>query len=354
VDIERPEDLVAWLQSTALIEPAETPSVKVLEGGVSNRTVLVRRSSGEAWVLKQALPKLRVEVDWFCSPHRIHQEALGLRHLTQLAPEGAITPLVFEDPHQHILVMTAVPEPHDNWKSLLLSGTINPDHVRQAALLLATIHRNSHRNAQQLANHFADRGYFESLRIEPFYLFSAEKVPAIANALLQLVRETREVAQALVHGDFSPKNILIHQGKLVLLDHEVIHWGDPMFDIGFFLAHLLSKAHGFPTSRETLCLEATHFWEEYQRVAEPALCQQSDERRAVRHTLGCLLARAVGRSPVDYLGTEARQRQKDMIAPILRCAPSRLRELIEQVREVLNRDGHCRPPDRATPIGPEG
>jgi 5-methylthioribose kinase len=68
--------------------------VSVLAGGVSNRTVLVERTaSGEGWVVKQALPKLRVATEWLSDPERIHQEALGLRWLSELAPPGAITPL---------------------------------------------------------------------------------------------------------------------------------------------------------------------------------------------------------------------------------------------------------------------
>ena len=45
-----------------------------------------------------------------------------------------------------------------------------------------------------------------------------------------------------MHGDYSPKNILLYRDRLVLLDHEVIHFGDPAFDVGFSLTHLLSKA----------------------------------------------------------------------------------------------------------------
>ena len=39
-------------------------------------------------------------------------------------------------------------------------------------------------------------------------------------------RRTRSRRLTLVHGDFSPKNVLVYRGRLVLLDHEVIHWGD--------------------------------------------------------------------------------------------------------------------------------
>src|SRR5579884_3962460 len=77
LNIEQPPDLIAYLRATARIGPGETPEVRVLAGGVSNRTVLVARASGEAWVLKQALAKLRVQVDWFSSPERGRREALG-------------------------------------------------------------------------------------------------------------------------------------------------------------------------------------------------------------------------------------------------------------------------------------
>src|SRR5689334_23288532 len=117
VDIEDAGALVAYLRARGWLRADETPDVRVLAGGVSNRTVWVGRAGGEAWVLKQALAKLRVAVDWFSSPERIRREALGIRRLRELAPAGSIVRLVFEDPEQHLLAMEAVPEPHDNWKS---------------------------------------------------------------------------------------------------------------------------------------------------------------------------------------------------------------------------------------------
>src|SRR5918999_4650106 len=95
LDIEQPGALLAYLRETNRIGMDETPAVRVLAGGVSNRTVLVERSSGEGWVIKQALAKLRVAVDWFSSPERIAREAAGLRWLEQLAPPGTTTPLIF-------------------------------------------------------------------------------------------------------------------------------------------------------------------------------------------------------------------------------------------------------------------
>ncbi|HET9661823.1 MAG TPA: hypothetical protein VFP05_15965, partial [Thermomicrobiales bacterium] len=97
LDIEREADLLAWLRTNGWIEPNEAPAITVLQGGVSNRTVLVERIDGAAWVLKQALAKLRVQVDWFSPVERVHREALGLRWLERIAPPGTTTPLIFED-----------------------------------------------------------------------------------------------------------------------------------------------------------------------------------------------------------------------------------------------------------------
>src|SRR3712207_654392 len=133
LDIEQPGVLLSYLRGTGRIGEEEEPVVHVLAGGVSNRTVLVERPTGEAWVLKQALEKLRVSVDWFSDPERVHREALGLRWLQELAPPGSITPLVFEDHEHHLLAMEAVPEPHENWKTMLLedrkSTRLNSSHA---------------------------------------------------------------------------------------------------------------------------------------------------------------------------------------------------------------------------------
>src|SRR5260221_12430214 len=141
LEIEQPDALIAYLRHTKHIEANEQPIVTLLSGGVSNRTVLVKGPNGEAWVLKQALAKLRVKVDWFSSPERIRREAEGLRWLTRLAPAGTLPGFVFEDDELYILAMEAIPQPHANWKTLLLKGQLDTDHIKQFGELLGTIHR---------------------------------------------------------------------------------------------------------------------------------------------------------------------------------------------------------------------
>jgi aminoglycoside phosphotransferase (APT) family kinase protein len=330
LDIEQPSQLLSYLRSTGRIGSNETPSIRVLAGGVSNRTVLVERPDGEGWVMKQALAKLRVKVDWLSDPQRVHQEARGLRWLEQLAPPGTITPLTFEDHEHHLLAMTAVPQPHENWKTLLLGGRVETDHVQQFARLLATVHRESGRQREVLAREFADTQFFESLRVEPYYLYTGAQVPEVKSFIDALVADTRRRKLSVVHGDYSPKNVLVHNGQLVLLDHEVIHFGDPAFDLGFSMTHLLSKAHYLREHRARFAEAARMYWDAYQQSLGEVEWRKDLEIFAVRHTLGCLLARVAGRSPLEYLAAEQRSRQCAVVIGLMADAPSGVPILIDR------------------------
>jgi len=343
LDIEQPAALTAYLRRTGRIAWDEQPAIRVLGGGVSNRTVLVERSNGEAWVLKQALEKLRVAVDWFSSPERVHREALGLRWLADLVPSQQLAALVFEDHGHHLLAMRAVPQPHDNWKSLLLAGHLKEDHVAQFGRLLGTIHRETSEGSErhaEAASAFDDRSFFASLRLEPYYGYTATQVPAAADFLHQLIAETLATRVALVHGDYSPKNVLVYggdagDGTLVLLDHEVIHYGDPAFDLGFSLTHLLSKAHYLRGQHDLFAAAANVYWDTYAATVGDAPWIAGLEERAVRHTLACLLARVAGRSPLEYLDDGARSRQRDAVLALLARTPTTVPALIARfVAEV--------------------
>lgn len=335
LDIENFPALERWLRHTGRVEATTRLEPRLLAGGVSNRTVWLERSGGQPWVIKQALERLRVAVEWLSSPARIHREAQGLRALFELAPPGTITPWVFEDESQHVLGMEAVPLPHENWKDCLLAGRIELELGRQFGELLGTIHQRSFEQAPRFQAAFADRSFFEGLRLEPFYEFTARQCPALADFLTSLAHQTRKQQRCLVHGDFSPKNILVHAGRLVLVDHEVIHWGDPMFDVGFALAHLLCKAHAFPQRRENLAALAKMFLSAYLEAVPRSFLESKDHRRAVRHTLACLAARVAGRSPVNYLDPIRKERQLRAVCDLSKEPPQEGSHLVPAFLERL-------------------
>ena len=219
---------------------------------------------------------------------------MGLRWLERLAPPGTTTPLVFEDHENHLLAMEAVPLPHENWKTMLLRGELQADHVEQFARLLGTIHRGGHERKEEAARVFEDRSFFESLRLEPYYDYAAEQVPAASDFLRTLVHETRSRRDTLVHGDYSPKNVLVREGRIVLLDHEVIHFGEPAFDLGFSLTHFLSKAHHLPEKRADFAGATGLYWSAYREEVGNLSWTRDLEERAVETTLGCLLGGVAG------------------------------------------------------------
>jgi 5-methylthioribose kinase len=334
-DIEDFDVLRDYLAARGYVKAGEMVSFKNLQGGVSNRTVKVAWSDGRGWVLKQALAKLRVHVDWFSSPERIGVEAKALRCLNQFAPPGSTPVFIFEDMSRYLMGMEAVPEDHENWKSVLLSGRICSDHFEQFGLLLGTIHRRTSESTTGVRELFADTTYFQNLRLEPYYLYTAQKIGEASAFLEALAQETLHHKDCLVHGDFSPKNTLIYRGRLILLDYEVVHFGDPAFDVGFALTHFLSKAHHCPGERIRLANAAQLFWQVYSEEISPLHWAKQLEPRVVRHTLGCLLARVTGKSPLEYLTPTETTRQRDTVLALIHQPPNTVSELIDEfIRKI--------------------
>src|SRR5690606_4658522 len=88
---------------------------------------------------------------------------------------------------------------------------------------------------------------FEDLRLDPYLRATGRRHPALAARLDALADQTAATRKALVHGDVSPKNIMIGPGALpVFLDAECAWFGDPAFDLAFCLNHLLLKCLAAP------------------------------------------------------------------------------------------------------------
>ncbi|MDP6445763.1 MAG: phosphotransferase [Pirellulaceae bacterium] len=305
-----PQNVVDYLCSRGVIDPTETPSAGELTGGVSGAVYLISRTVAPDLVVKQSREQLRVEERWVCSPERIWRECAVLRLSSRLLAETdcdgirLTTPqLIDEDRENYAYTMTAAAD-HDVWKSRLLAGEADGRVAAACGAMLGQLHAASWRNEEIAAAH-ADRGFFLDLRVDPYYRHVARTRPTVAPAMEQLEESLAANRCALVHGDFSPKNLLVNSSELVLLDFEVGHWGDPAFDLGFFGAHLCLKSYWAPTDREADYLALLdEFWTSYRAVVGAVIAAgelAELERRAVWNTAGCGLARLDGKSLVDYL-----------------------------------------------------
>jgi thiamine kinase-like enzyme len=238
--------------------------------------------------------------------------------------------------------MEAVAQPHQNWKERLLGGKIDQPFFEDFAKLLGSIHRESFRLRHELAPVFAGKHFFETLRLEPYYEQSATIVRPAASFLKDLVAWTLSRSDTLVHGDFSPKNVLVHNERLILLDHEVLHFGDPAFDIGFSLTHFLSKAVHLPQKRQALVRAAQIYWRRYlDEVREMPWFAHLDFR-AAQHTLASLLSRVCGRSPLEYLNEEERFLQRRVVVEMIEENFSSVEQVITGFAEKIESARHGR------------
>ncbi len=338
LNVEDHDRLLSFLVQKGELNRDEHPICRNLVGGVSNRTVQVIRASLPNLIVKQALAKLRVEADWFSSPERIHREYAALGVFAALLP-GKVPRVHFEDNHHHIVVMEQVPEPHINWKEQMLDGSVEIGHWSSFGEMLAQVHMATHNCLSDLPTDLQDKSFFETLRLEPYYEYSGQQVPGTATFMGDLIAETRSLSISLVHGDYSPKNVLIHDNALYLLDYEVCHIGDPAFDVGFGLTHALSKAHKLPGLRQELLRGSSCFWQTYSGKGALQILGSDLEQRAVRHTLACLLARVVGRSPLEYLSRDQRFWQVEAVIEMMQRDFVTIPELIAGFRHHLEDAG---------------
>jgi aminoglycoside phosphotransferase (APT) family kinase protein len=324
------DNATEYLQQTGLISgPAHA---EALGWGVSNVVLRVTPDIGPPVVLKQSRELLRTRAEWRSRLDRIWREADVLRLLEQVVP-GVAPRILHEDRPNYLIVMEAIDRDHVVWKEALLAGRVDLSLSEELGNLLARIHSGTWHDPD-VAELLGDIRAFDELRLDPYYRRIATVHPALSSALSGLVEASRSRRHAVVLADFSPKNILLVPGGLKLVDFETGHYGDPPFDLGFFLTHLALKGVRAAPNDDRCFTFAERFWTAYSAAMAPLMATVPDyELWCVRHWTACLLARVDGKSPVDYLD----ERQQGIVRCFvleLGLAPSdRMLEAIGALRE---------------------
>jgi aminoglycoside phosphotransferase (APT) family kinase protein len=292
------EEVLDALRRLGLAGGHERPRFERLTGGVSSDIWRVELARGPVCV-KRALAKLRVEQDWFAPVERNAYEAAWMREAAAAVPE-AVPALLGQDEAAGVLVMAYLaPQDHRLWKEELRDGRADREVAAQVADRLVRIH-GATADRPEVAARFATDRIFHDIRLEPYLLATAALHPDRAVALRSLVETTAATRRCLVHGDVSPKNILIGPEGPVFLDAECAWYGDPAFDLAFCLNHLLLKCLWTPPASAAFldCFDvlARTYLEGVSWEPGAAL-----EVRAARLLPGLFLGRVDGKSPVEYL-----------------------------------------------------
>ena len=316
--IAPPAELLAALRRLGLLGPEVSVSGEVLTGGVSSDIWRIDLPGGPICV-KRALARLRVTADWRAPIARNVYEARWMRRAAAASP-GAAPALLGQDEASGSLAMEFLPsETHPLWKARLRGGSADAGFAAMVGTVLSRIHAASAADPTVEAD-FPTDDIFYAIRLEPYLVATARAHPDRAAELHALADTTAHIKRALVHGDASPKNILCGPTGPVFLDAECAWWGDPAFDLAFCLNHLLLKCLWTPTARSAFlrCFDALAT----AYLAGVAWEQPAElEARAAALLPGLLLARVDGKSPVEYITTEADRDVVRRVARALLVAP---------------------------------
>ena len=296
----------AYLAERGVVPKDAELTVEVLTGGVSG-SVLAVRGPGLALVVKQALPQLLVEDEWIAPARRTDTEAAALRLAAKLI-SGRVPPVVDSDAGEHVVVLQHAPAGWRNWQAEMLDGRVHAASGTWAGDTLGRLHAATEGD-EEVAAAFADYEAFAALRLEPYYGTAMERLPRLAPAIAPLVEELRESRACLVHGDYAPKNILLGRDGAWILDAEVAHVGNPVFDLAFFLAFPLLTAVQKPALAGAYSELTANFVTAYPRRAGKLM---PSWQSLSAHTGAMVLARTDGRSPAAFLDRSAARRARKL------------------------------------------
>ena len=311
-----PEEILTLLRQAGLAGAAERPAATALAGGVSSEIWRVELAGGPVCI-KRALPRLKVAQVWEAPVERNRYEFEWMRIAAQAAP-GSVPKALAQGGGAFAMEYVDLPV----WKNELHAGRANPAFAALVGQRLAAIHAFS-AGKPEIALRFDTDAIFHAIRLEPYLLATAKKHPDLSAKILFLAERTAGTKVCLVHGDVSPKNILVGKGPAhlpVFLDAECAWYGDPAFDIAFCLNHLLLKCLWVPAHKDAYlaCFDSL----------SAAYGPSRDlEARTASLLPALLLARVDGKSPVEYLDPGQQERVRHIARPLIAAWPSTLKDV---------------------------
>ena len=300
-------ELDALLSQAGLADAGMPRQLTPLTGGVSSDIWRVDLADGRSMCVKRALAKLKVSADWQAPVSRNAFEWAWIQFAVGVLPTAVPQPLAHDESLGMFAMEFLDPTSHPVWKQQLLGGQVDVSTAAQVGRVIGVLHQASAHRAD-LATRFATDANFYALRLEPYLKATAVRHPGLAPTLHDLVHRTAHRPTALVHGDVSPKNILVGPHGPIVLDAECAWYGDPAFDVAFCLNHLLLKRLVVPHRSESLLAAFQALVEAYFIAAryEP---RNELEARCAQLLPALMLARVDGKSPVEYITTETDREQ---------------------------------------------
>lgn len=341
-DEEFDTQLGKFLRRHGLAKSQESVKWTPLAGGVSSD--IWRVDIGPRSIcIKRALPNLKVASEWAAPVIRNQFEWEWFRFVAERFPGVVPQPIAHDSELQMLAMQYLPPAEYPVWKSQLMQGVIDASFAARVAQTLGRIHANSSADSY-VRKLFPTDELFHALRIEPYLLTTAQRHPELRSLINKIADQTFSTHLALVHGDVSPKNILVGPDGPVFLDAECAWYGDPAFDVAFCLNHFLLKCTIQTAKVEAFISCYRNFCRSYLQEVN---WEDRDElsARCARLLPALFLARVDGKSPVEYLTDK---RMKELVRRtayrFIQSPTTDLLEISEYWKALLSETGFGRSP----------
>jgi aminoglycoside phosphotransferase (APT) family kinase protein len=325
--------IVSFLRKAGLVEGENAPRLTALSGGVASDIWKIE-TGDRVFVVKRALPRLRVAQEWTAPVSRNASEVAWMQLAGSVVPD-AVPRVLADDPVVGVFAMEFL-DPADSpvWKGELAKGKVDVAFAASVGRTIAAIHAAT-AHSESVAERFANDAVFDSIRLEPYLQATARAHPALEAALMGLARDTLATKLALVHGDVSPKNILVGPRGPIFLDAECAWFGDPAFDLAFCLKHLLLKCIWVPACADRFLASYDALKDAYlERVAWERAGVM--EQRTARLLPALLLGRIDGKSPVEYINDEqSKSRVRQVSITLITSRAATLAEIRDAWAQLL-------------------
>ena len=314
-----------------LLEPSEGFTQKKITTGVSSDIWYVETKK-KKFCIKRALNKLTVKEDWFAPVDRNNFEAKYFKECKKIVP-NSFPRILGHDSKKYILAM----QWYDNnkylvWKNKLLNDHVSNREAHMVARILIKIH-NFFYGKKKFEKEFLNDKTFHAIRIEPYILFTSNSYPQFKKNFISVANSLVRNKKTLIHGDFSPKNILLGKSYPVILDAETACWGDPVFDLAFCLNHIVLKSIYKNNKIEYLEL-GKNFIETYLKYLNYEKVDSFLNRFFSILPL-FILARIDGKSPVEYFNEKHKQCARNFGAGLLGIKKIELSNFFEEWNKHL-------------------
>jgi 5-methylthioribose kinase len=233
-----PELVTSYLTNNSL-EKAIGPNLIVSEqlGGFANFVYRLDTDKGQFY-LKQRPTYIKTRPEIPRNPQDVADEIHAYELLSGVMPKGSVPQLVHVDRKECLFITSAAKNEGTVLSEAIASGKYEVHSGELVGELLASLHgktlgseliiRDNEREKQ-----FYDRQYQWLVRDLPYKNESVRQ---------QTLAKTLQIAaspKALIWGDLSPKNIVLSNDSVAFVDLETVHKGDPAFDLGYILGHIL-------------------------------------------------------------------------------------------------------------------